>query len=113
MRPRYQSSLYQQVRAERRRRAYVCYTFLVLALLALLSSGLFGDMGLMKYQQLRHRAQALRLQVRQLKAQNQELRAFLEHLRKDSFVVEKHAREEFGWARPEEYIFRFEPSGKR
>ncbi|MEJ2181978.1 MAG: septum formation initiator family protein [Nitrospirota bacterium] len=98
-------SLRKQVSTEVRLRRYAGYTFLFLSLLYVLVNLLLSDMGLVRYLELRGKRAALEEEVTKVEAHNGTLQASIENLKKDDFYVEKNARENFGLADPEEFIF--------
>lgn len=106
-------TLWLQVRAERKRRSHVFWTFIGLSLFFLGVSLLLGDMGYLKLRKLRAKSSALSAQASEIKKDNDRMRALLEEYKKNGFLVEKHAREEFGLARPDEYIFLFQDEKKK
>ncbi len=99
--------LRNQVRAEIKKRNLIFYTFFVLCFLYLSISLVFGDMGLMKYLELRKTKTTLEQQITDLTQQNNRLKLQIQSLKEDPFYKEKLAREEFGLAKPDEYIFQY------
>jgi len=100
--------LRRQVDSELKKRSYVAYTVLLLALLYVLGTLVFGERGLMRYAELGKKETALRSEVSHLKQENDKLRAVIESYEENEFYLEKHARENFGLAGPDEYIYRYE-----
>lgn len=102
------TTLEKQVNAEVKKRQMIFYTVIVLTLLYLSISLVFGDMGLLNYIELNRTRRNLDNQIAQLNSQNEALRAQLKALRDDPFYREKLAREEYGLSRPDEYIFQYD-----
>ena len=100
--------LRKQVRAELRKRSYVIYTSLVLGLIYIALNLTFGDTGFLRFRELRRTEQKFHSEVSKIKEENARLSASLNSYRKNDFLLEKHSREDFGLARPEEYIFLYE-----
>ncbi len=97
-----------QVRAEMKKRRLVFVTFFILCFMYLSISLVFGDMGLLKYIELNRTKQNLQQQVVEISRQNEEIKTQITLLRNDPFYKEKLAREEFGLAKPGEYIFQYD-----
>lgn len=103
-----QNLLRKQVRAELRKRSYVIYTSLVLGLIYIALNLVFGETGLLRFRELRRTHQGLSSEVSRMREENSRLRASLKTYGESDFLVEKHSREDFGLARPDEYIFLYE-----
>lgn len=101
-------NLRQQVVVEKKRRNIVFFTLITLAFLYMGIALTFGNMGLIKYFELKKTQDKLMIEVKDMEEENKTLNAQIKSLKEDPFYIEKHAREEFGMARPDEYIFRFE-----
>jgi cell division protein FtsB len=97
-----------QVRAEMKKRRLVFVTFVILSFIYLSISLLFGDMGLFTYIGLNKTKKNLEKQVVEINRQNEEIKAQITLLKEDPFYKEKLAREEFGLAKPGEYIFQYD-----
>jgi cell division protein FtsB len=97
-----------QVRAEMKKRRLVFVTFVILSFIYLSISLLFGDMGLFTYVELNKTKKNLEKQVVEINRQNEEIKTQVKLLKEDPFYKEKLAREEFGLAKPDEYIFQYE-----
>jgi cell division protein FtsB len=97
-----------QVRAEMKKRRLVFVTFVILCFIYLSISLLFGDMGLFRYVELNRTKKNLEEQVVEINRQNEEIRTQITLLKNDPFYKEKLAREEFGLAKPGEYIFQYD-----
>jgi cell division protein FtsB len=97
-----------QVRAEMKKRRLVFLTFFILCFIYLSISLVFGDMGILKYVELNRTKKNLEKQVVEINRQNEEIKSQIRLLKEDPFYKEKLAREEFGLARPNEYIFQYD-----
>ncbi len=97
-----------QVRAEMKKRRLVFLTFFILCFIYLSISLVFGDMGLLKYLELKKTKKNLEKQVVEINRQNEAIKSQIQLLREDPFYKEKLAREEFGLAKPDEYIFQYD-----
>jgi len=105
-------SLWRQVRAEKKRRNYVFWTITLLSLFYMFAVFMFGDMGYLNYRKLKGRSGSMKGQITDVRQENARMKALLENYRKNDYLMEKHAREEFGLARKDEYIFLFEEEKK-
>ena len=102
------TTLEKQVTSEVKKRQMIFFTVIVLTLLYLSISLVFGDMGLFKYLELNRTRTSLEKQIAQISTQNEQLKSQLKSLRNDPFTREKLAREEYGLSRPDEYIFQYD-----
>jgi cell division protein FtsB len=102
------TTLEKQVNSEVKKRQMIFFTVILLTLLYLSISLIFGDMGLFKYLELNRTRASLEKQIGQISTQNEQLRSQLKSLRNDPFTREKLAREEYGLSRPDEYIFQYD-----
>ena len=102
------TTLEKQVNSEVKKRQMIFFTVIVLTLLYLSISLVFGDMGLFKYIELNRTRKSLDKQIAQIINQNEQLRSQLKSLKDDPFYREKLAREEYGLSRPDEYIFQYD-----
>lgn len=100
--------LKKQVRSELKRRRYMTYTLLLLSFLYVMINIVFSDMGLMRYIELGQKKAALNREIASINEENQKLRHTLKTYKENDFYLEKHAREDFGLAGPDEYIFLYE-----
>jgi cell division protein FtsB len=100
--------LRKQVVSEVKKRRLIFLTFVVLSFLYLTISLLFGDVGLLRYFELNRTKKGLEKQLVEITRQNEQIRTQIRLLKEDPFYKEKLAREEFGLARPDEYIFQYE-----
>ncbi len=100
--------LRKQVIMESRKRRIMFITFIFLGFLYLVLSFIFGDMSIMKYAELNKKKTLLEKQIKEIEKENTVLRSEVKSLKEDPYYREKYAREEFGLARPDEYIFRYD-----
>jgi cell division protein FtsB len=100
--------LRKQVASEIRKRRLIFLTVVFLSFLYLLITLIFGDMGLLRYRELNRTRVRLEAQIKQIEDENLQLRSHIKLLKEDSFYREKHAREDFGLAKPDEYIFQYD-----
>lgn len=100
--------LRRQVASEVRKRRLIFVTFVILSFIYLSISLIFGDMGLLKYIELNRTRTNMEKQLAEISRQNEQIRAQIKLLKEDPFYKEKFAREEFGLAKPDEYIFQYE-----
>jgi cell division protein FtsB len=105
-------ALWRQVRAEKKKRRHVFWTIALLSLAYMFAIFMFGDMGYIKYRKLRNMSRSMHAQIARLKDENARIKNLLEDYRKNDYLVEKHAREDYGLARKGEYIFLFEDEKK-
>jgi cell division protein FtsB len=100
--------LRDQVRSELKKRRLVFVTFFVLCFIYLTVSIIFGDMGLIRYVELNRTKDKMERQMDDITKQNEKLRTQIKLLKTDPFYREKVAREEYGLAKPDEYIFQYD-----
>lgn len=100
--------LRKQVSSEMKRRRLIFYTVIVLSFIYLLISLIFGDMGLLKYRELYAKKTRLQAQVQEMEQDNLQIRTQIRLLKEEPYFKEKYAREEFGLAKPDEYIFQYD-----
>lgn len=98
-------ALRHQVVTEVRLRRYFWNMLLSISLIYIVGTMLFGDMGLMRYFELNKRQVAIQRGLDRIEAGNQRVEQRLASLGSDNFYVEKNARESFGMASEDEYIF--------
>ena len=70
-------------------------------------SAFFGERGLIAAWSMKQQAQHAQSQVNKLERENAERSALAQSLREDTSVVERIAREEHGFARPGEVVYKF------
>ncbi len=90
-----------------RRKALLLFSGL--ALVALVVGSIFGDRGLLDVLEQRRRTRALEQQVGELRALNARLSEEVRALRSDERAIERLAREQLGWAGPDETVFLVTP----
>jgi cell division protein FtsB len=100
--------LRKQVASEMKKRRLIFYTILSLSFIYLSISLIFGDMGLFRYIELVRTKKNLEHQMTEINIQNEQIKAQIKLLKEDPFYREKFAREEFGLAKPDEYIFQYD-----
>ena len=89
-------------------RRVIISLYLVLFLGAGLTSGYFLWQAREEYSRLRRQEAAARLRLAEAEAQLNEQERILDRLRNDPTYVEKVIRRRLLYAKPDEYIFRFE-----
>jgi cell division protein FtsB len=94
-----------QVVTEVKLRRYFWTTVLSAGLVYMAGTMLFGDTGLMRYLKLNKRQAAIQQELDRIQTGNQRVAERLSSLGTDDFYVEKNARESFGMATKDEYIF--------
>jgi len=102
------NQLRKQVASERKKRKLILLTVVFLSFLYLLITLIFGDMGLLQYRDLFAKKMHLEAQVKEIEQDNARIRSEITSIREDPFYKEKHAREDFGLAKPDEYIFQYD-----
>jgi cell division protein FtsB len=100
--------LRKQVASERKKRKIIFFTIVFLSFLYLFITLIFGDMGLLQYRDLSRKKVRLEAQVKEIERENAQIRAEIKSIREDPFYKEKHARDDFGLAKPDEYVFQFD-----
>lgn len=98
----------KQVRSELKKRRLIFITIILLSFMYLIISVIFGNMGLIRYRELNKTKILLETQIREIDKENKQFRSELKSLKEDPFYTEKHARENFGLAKPDEYIFQYD-----
>lgn len=83
----------------------VLYLFLALSLLV-------GDRGLLHLRKLRHELRSLEGTALTLLRENEALRERIARLQKDDEFLEKIVREELGYVREHEIVYRFRPAAQ-
>lgn len=105
-----QKNLREQLNRERKIKSLTSTAVLLLILSFVTYSFFFGNMGYLKYRELRHNEQKLIKEINELTAANQALREEIRLLRTDPNYLEKFAKEKFGLVKPGELIFQFRDS---
>jgi cell division protein FtsB len=72
-----------------------------------------GDVGLLKVWGAQRQMQNLRSKITELEGKNALLSAEIDHLRSDSFTIEKVAREKYGYLKPGDMVYRIVPIPER
>ena len=65
-------------------------------------------MGFLRHRELHKTKINLEKQIKEIENENEQLKTQINSLKEDPFYMEKHAREDFGLARPDEYIFLYD-----
>lgn len=100
--------LRKQVLSEIRKKRLIFLTFIILSFIYLTISLVFGDIGLLRYIEITKTRKSIEKQITDINRQNKQLKSQIKLLKEDPFYREKLAREEFGLARPGEYIFHYD-----
>jgi len=100
--------LRKQVLSELKKRRLIFCTIILLSIIYLVTSFLFGDMGFFRYKELTQKKVRLENQIHALSEDNKQLESQIKLLKEEPFYTEKHAREDFGLAKPDEYIFLYD-----
>jgi cell division protein FtsB len=100
--------LRKQVVSEVRKRRLVFFTIVLLSFIYLFINLTFGNMGLLMYLELNKIKTRLETEIKEISEENKQLGLQLDLLKKDPFYLEKYAREDFGLAKPDEYIFQYD-----
>ncbi len=100
--------LRKQVVSEVRKRRLVFFTIVLLSFIYLFINLTFGNMGLLRYLELNKTKTRLETEIKEISEENKQLGLQLDLLKKDPFYLEKYAREDFGLAKPDEYIFQYD-----
>ncbi|MCI0469489.1 MAG: septum formation initiator family protein [Nitrospirae bacterium] len=101
----------QQVLTERKIRNLIFFTIVFLFFLYIIAAHFFGEMGLLKFLELRKTKIVLQGETESIEKMNETLRREIKRLN-DPFYIEKHAREEYNLARPDEYILQFQDDAR-
>ncbi len=102
------NQLRKQVTSETRKRKLIFFTIILLSFLYLLINLIFGDMGLLQYKELYTKKARMEAQVERIQQENRQIKSEIKLLKEEPFYREKHAREDFGLAKPDEYIFQYD-----
>jgi cell division protein FtsB len=98
----------KQVRSELKKRRLIFITIILLSFMYLIISVIFGNMGLTRHRELNKTKTLLETQVREIDKENKQIRSEIKSLKEDPYYTEKHARENLGLAKPDEYIFQYD-----
>lgn len=104
--------LREQVRTELKRRRYVVYTLLLLSLIYVGINFVFNDTGILRYLELKEKNITIETDLNRVVEENNRLKASIDSHINNDYYIEKHAREEFGLAGPDDYIFIYEKDDK-
>jgi len=97
--------LRKQVSTELKIRRYIVYTLLLLSIIYIGGALVFGDTGVLRYKELKVKRSVIEAEVSHMTDENARLEASINSLKSDDFYLEKHAREEYGLAGSNEYIY--------
>ncbi len=100
--------LRKQVDSEVKRRRYVVYTVVFLSLIYVWAILLFGERGLMRYVVLSRTEASLRAEISAINQENERIREVMDAYQENDFYLEKYARENFGLAGEDEFIYLYE-----
>ena len=100
--------LRRQVASEKRKRRLIFLTVFLLSFFYLAISLIFGDMGLLRYRELHKTKNHLEAQIKEIEMENEQLRSQVKSVREDPYTKEKHAREDYGLAKPGEIIIQYD-----
>ena len=102
------NQLRRQVATEKRKRRLIFLTIVLLSFSYLLISMIFGDMGLLRYRELYKTKTRLEAQIKEIEVENEQLRSQVKSIKEDPYTKEKHAREDYGLAKPGEIIIQYD-----
>ncbi len=102
------NQLRRQVASEVRKRRLIFFTIFLLSFFYLLTSLLFGDMGLLRYKKLYKTKTRLEAQIKEIEVENEQLKSQIKSINEDPYMKEKHAREDYGLAKPGEIIIQYD-----
>lgn len=105
-------TLKEQLLKEKKKMSKISFLVFLLIILFLGYSFFFGDMGYLKYRQLKKNEQRLINEINELSKENVLLKKEIELLKNDSSYLEKYAREKFGLIKPGEMVFQFQKEEK-
>ena len=100
--------LRKQVVSEVKKKRLIIFILIILSFLYLATNLLLGDAGLLKYRELSGKKQNIKKEISELEKENARIKSQIKSLKENPFYAEKYAREEFGLARPDEYIFQYD-----
>ena len=104
--------LKEQLKKEKKIRSRLYFVFFLLLFMLLAYNFFFGDMGYLKYRELKKNEQKLLTEINKIKENNDSLKQEINLLKKDPQYLEKYAREQFGLIKPGEMVFQFEDREK-
>lgn len=100
--------LHRQVTSELKKRRLIILTVMCLSLMYLFINFVFGNTGLIRYTELQDKKKQIETEILDIETRNNRLRSELKLFKENPFYIEKHARENFNMARPDEYIFKYD-----
>ncbi|HAM53489.1 MAG TPA: hypothetical protein DCP92_23390 [Nitrospiraceae bacterium] len=100
--------LRKQVASEIKRRRLIISTIILLSFLYLGVTLIFGNTGFLRYLELREKKVQIQREIKDIEAKKAQLKADVKLLKENPFYIEKYAREDFGMAKPDEYIFKYD-----
>jgi cell division protein FtsB len=74
--------------------------------------GVYGGQQLLRVRHMRGQIEAMEREIVTLRARTEELTRTVQRLRNDPAYVEKLAREELGYVRPDETVLKFPSAGR-
>lgn len=105
-------SLKEQLLREKKRNDKIFLFLFLIIIIVLGYSFFFGDMGYLKYLQLKKNEQKLIKEINEISTENNALKNEIELLKKEPSYLEKYAREKFGLVKPGEMVFQFQKQEK-
>ncbi len=99
--------LREQVIKERKTRSKVLLLVLLIISGFLVYNFFFGEMGYIKYKQLKNNEKKLINEINNLSAENANIKREIELLKKDPSYLEKYAKEKYGLVKSGEMVFQF------
>lgn len=100
--------LRKQVVSETKKKRLIVLILFVLSFIYMSINMLLGDSGFIRYVELINKKRALSAEISELQADNMKIKNQIQLLKNNPFYSEKYAREEFGLALPDEYIFQYD-----
>ncbi|MDI1472478.1 septum formation initiator family protein [Thermodesulfovibrio sp. 1176] len=104
--------LKEQLKKEKKIRSRLYLIFFLLLFMILAYNFFFGEMGYLKYRELKKNEQKILTEINQIKKTNDSIKHEINLLKKDPKYLEKYAKEQFGLIKPGEMIFQFQDSEK-
>ncbi|MCS7214581.1 MAG: septum formation initiator family protein [Thermodesulfovibrio sp.] len=100
-------SLKEQLLRERKKKDRLFLLLFSLVMLFLSYSFFFGDMGYLKYMELKKNEERILREINEISMENTHLKNEIELLKNDRSYLEKYAKEKFGLVKPGEMVFQF------
>lgn len=100
--------LRKQVVSEIKKKRLITLIIIILSFIYLGINLLLGDAGFLRYGELYTKKTSLEKDINELQKENTRIKTQIKSLKENPFYSEKYAREEFGLARPDEYIFKYD-----